>query len=107
MLSPIAAGLWRLHEWPLDTPARVGWVEQALDLGITTFDHADIYGGYTVEALFGQALAAAPQLRRRLQTDAKVHLSAKNAGELRIPFYSADDLERLLDLVLGASRESL
>lgn len=47
------------------------------------------------------------ELRRRLQTDAKVHLSSKNAGELRIPFYSADDLERLLDLVLGASRETL
>jgi ParB family chromosome partitioning protein len=47
------------------------------------------------------------ELRRRLQTDAKVHLTAKNAGELRIPFYSADDLERLLDLVLGASREAL
>ena len=47
------------------------------------------------------------ELRRRLQTDAKVHLSAKNAGELRLPFYSADDLERLLDLVLGASRETL
>jgi len=47
------------------------------------------------------------ELRRRLQTDARVHLSAKNAGELRIPFYSADDLERLLDLVLGASRETL
>ncbi|MFI5231222.1 MAG: ParB/RepB/Spo0J family partition protein [Gemmatimonadales bacterium] len=47
------------------------------------------------------------ELRRRLQTDAKVHLGAKNAGELRIPFYSADDLERLLDIVLGASREAL
>jgi ParB family transcriptional regulator, chromosome partitioning protein len=47
------------------------------------------------------------ELRRRLQTDAKVHLSAKNAGELRIPFYSADDLERVLDLVLGVSRETL
>jgi ParB family chromosome partitioning protein len=47
------------------------------------------------------------ELRRRLQTDAKVHLSSKNAGELRLPFYSADDLERLLDLVLGASREAL
>lgn len=47
------------------------------------------------------------QLRRRLQTDAKVHLGAKNAGELRIPFYSADDLERVLDIVLGASREAL
>jgi ParB family chromosome partitioning protein len=47
------------------------------------------------------------ELRRRLQTDAKVHLTSKNAGELRLPFYSADDLERLLDLVLGASREAL
>ena len=47
------------------------------------------------------------ELRRHLQADAKVLLSSKNAGELRIPFYSADDLERLLDLVLGASRDSL
>ncbi len=47
------------------------------------------------------------ELRRRLQTDAKVHLSGKNTGELRLPFFSADDLERLLDLVLGTSREAL
>ena len=47
------------------------------------------------------------ELRRRLQTDAKIHLGAKIAGELRIPIYSADDLERLLDIVLGASREAL
>ena len=66
-LSPIVAGVWRLHQWGLDTAALVRWIEQALDLGITSFDHADIYGGYTVEALFGQALAAAPGLRERLQ----------------------------------------
>ena len=36
-------------------------------LGITSFDHADIYGGYTVEAMFGDALAAAPGLRERMQ----------------------------------------
>ncbi len=67
MLSPIVAGLWRLHEWQLDVPARVRWIEDALALGITSFDHADIYGGYGVEALFGEALAAAPGLRERLQ----------------------------------------
>jgi predicted oxidoreductase len=66
-LSPVVAGVWRLHQWGLDTAALVRWIEQALDLGITSFDHADIYGGYTVEALFGQALAAAPGLRERLQ----------------------------------------
>jgi ParB family chromosome partitioning protein len=47
------------------------------------------------------------ELRRRLQTDAKVHLKSKSAGELRIPFFSADDLERLLDIMLGASRDTL
>lgn len=66
-LSPVVAGLWRMHQWGLSTPALVRWIEQALELGITSFDHADIYGGYTVEALFGQALAAAPALRARLQ----------------------------------------
>ncbi len=66
-LSPIAAGLWRLHQWGLDTPGLVNWIEQALALGITSFDHADIYGDYTVEAQFGQALAAAAGLRNRLQ----------------------------------------
>ncbi len=66
-LSPVAAGLWRLHEWGLDTPALVRWIESALALGVTTFDHADIYGGYGNEALFGAALAAAPGLRDRLQ----------------------------------------
>jgi predicted oxidoreductase len=67
LLSPIVAGMWRLHEWRLDVPARVRWIGQALELGITSFDHADIYGGYGVEALFGEALAAAPGLRDRLQ----------------------------------------
>jgi predicted oxidoreductase len=66
-LSPVAAGCWQMHEWGLDVPGRVRWIEQALELGITSFDHADIYGGYGVEALFGEALAASPGLRERLQ----------------------------------------
>ncbi|MDE2247534.1 MAG: aldo/keto reductase [Xanthomonadaceae bacterium] len=66
-LSPIVAGLWRLTEWNLDVPARVRWIEQALELGIRTFDHADIYGDYRAEALFGEALKAAPALRQHMQ----------------------------------------
>jgi predicted oxidoreductase len=66
-LSPIVAGTWRLNEWKLDTPALVRWTLQVLDLGITSFDHADVYGGYSVEAAFGEALAASPGLRDRMQ----------------------------------------
>lgn len=66
-LSAIVAGTWRLNEWKLDPPGLVRWIEQALELGITSFDHADVYGGYSVEAAFGDALAASPGLRKRIQ----------------------------------------
>jgi predicted oxidoreductase len=66
-LSPIVAGTWRLNEWKLDTGGLVRWIEQVLDLGITSFDHADVYGGYSVEAAFGEALAMSPALRGRMQ----------------------------------------
>jgi predicted oxidoreductase len=70
-LSPIVAGVWRMADWNFDVAGRVRWIEQCLDLGITSFDHADIYGGYTVQSLFGAALAAAPGLRARVQLVSK------------------------------------
>jgi ParB family chromosome partitioning protein len=45
------------------------------------------------------------ELRRRLQTDARIRLSGPERGTVEISFYSADDLERLLDIVLGPNRE--
>lgn len=50
-----------------------------------------------------EARSIEDRLRRHLQTDVGVHLSkGKNAkGELRIHFYSNDDLARVLDLILG------
>lgn len=44
------------------------------------------------------------QLRRHLQTDVHVQTLGADRGVVRINFYSADDLERLLDLVIGAAR---
>lgn len=66
-LSPIVAGAWRMDVWGMTVEQRVRWIEECFDLGITSFDHADIYGGYTVETLFGEALAAQPSLRSRMQ----------------------------------------
>ena len=66
-LSPIVAGTWRAPEWGLDARGLLRWMEEALALGITSFDHADIYGGYTVEAMFSEAFALAPGLRERMQ----------------------------------------
>jgi len=43
-------------------------------------------------------------LRRYLQTDVHLQVDADKKGSLRIQFYSQDDLERVLDLVLGDKR---
>lgn len=39
------------------------------------------------------------RLRRFLQTDVSITIAASNSGTLRISFYSADDLERITDLI--------
>ncbi len=71
-LSPIVVGAWRLSQWGWSPQERLRWVEQCIELGATSFDHADIYGGYTGEALFGEALALQPGLRQRMQLVSKV-----------------------------------
>ena len=44
------------------------------------------------------------QLRKHLQTDVHVQTLGTDRGVVRITFYSADDLERLLDLMIGPVR---
>jgi len=44
------------------------------------------------------------QLRKHLQTDVQVQTLGTERGVVRISFYSADDLERLLDLIIGPVR---
>ncbi|MFC0676776.1 aldo/keto reductase family oxidoreductase [Lysobacter korlensis] len=88
-LSPIVAGCWRMADWGYSTAERVRWIEGALSLGIDSFDHADIYGDYAVEALFGEALAAAPGLRDRIRLVSKcgIRLVAAQRPQHRIKSY--------------------
>jgi ParB family chromosome partitioning protein len=44
------------------------------------------------------------QLRKHLQTDVHIQQLGNDRGVVRISYYSTDDLERLLDLVLGKAR---
>ncbi len=44
------------------------------------------------------------QLRRRLQTDVSVDAKRGESGAIRIAFYSADDLERVTELIIGPQR---
>lgn len=77
LLSPdttrLVAGVMRWGTWGanLDAPAVLHLIEHCLDLGIRTFDHADIYGSYSTEELFGTALAIRPTLRQKMSLVSK------------------------------------
>ncbi len=108
VLSRVAAGAWRMADWKLTLPERLNWVWAALDAGITTFDHADIYGNHTVEALFGEALAAAPGLRSQMQLVSKcgIRLVSPARPHHRLKSYdtSAAHLVASVDASLKALR---
>src|SRR5450830_1918989 len=70
-LSRIVAGMWRIGEWNMTAQQRLAFIEQCLALGVTSFDHADIYGDYSAEGLFGEALALQPGLRDKMELVSK------------------------------------
>ncbi len=66
-VSRIIYGFRRLSSWGLNQQETMHHIENLIDMGITTFDHADIYGNYTCEKLFGDALAMKPSIRQNVQ----------------------------------------
>jgi len=81
--SRIALGMWRLNEWKMSTAELTGFIEKSIELGVTTFDHADIYGLYTCEEMFGKALVEKSGLRSKMEivTKCGINLVSKNRPE--------------------------
>ncbi|OAT26308.1 putative aldo-keto reductase [Buttiauxella ferragutiae ATCC 51602] len=65
--SRLVMGYWRLMEWNMSARQLASFIEEHVDLGITTADHADIYGGYQCEAAFGDAMRLVPHLRQKME----------------------------------------
>lgn len=56
-VSPAIYGFWRWDESASTSTAEMERIIQTcLELGINTFDHSDVYGGYQCETLFGKAI---------------------------------------------------
>ena len=89
--SRLVYGMWRLAD---DSDTSVKHVDAkinvALHQGITTFDQADIYGGYTAEAVMGTAIKANPSLRQRLEIVSKcdIVIDAGRHSGARVKHYN-------------------
>jgi predicted oxidoreductase len=69
--SRLILGVWRIGQWGLSPAELVALIEGCLELGIDTFDLADIYHGRQCEPMFGAALRASPALKSRLKLISK------------------------------------
>ncbi|MGC4130559.1 MAG: aldo/keto reductase [Bergeyella sp.] len=62
---------WGVRGADLSVSGTQQLIETALEEQLTTFDHADIYGGYTTEALFGEAFSEMKIPRENIQLISK------------------------------------
>ena len=75
--SRIVYGMWRLADDTDTSPVHVrAKIAACLEQGITTFDQADIYGGYTAEAVLGAALREDARLRSQMEIVTKCDIVA-------------------------------
>ena len=56
-LSQIIRGFWRLDTWELSTDELIDNMKSSIDLGVTSFDTAEIYADTLCESQIGEALS--------------------------------------------------
>ena len=89
-LSRLVYGAWRLDDAEDTSSAHVREkIDLCLSQGITSFDHADIYGDYRCEAIFGNAIKNDNSLRKDIQLISKcdIALLSDKFPDRRVKFY--------------------
>ncbi|WGK65927.1 aldo/keto reductase [Croceiramulus getboli] len=104
--SRIIQGCMTWGQWgkQLSTEEQVARIDHCVSQGITTFDHADIYGDYTTEEEFGHAFAKASISRDQIQliTKCGIQYQGENRPENTIKHYQYDKA-----YVVGAAERAL
>lgn len=83
-ISQVAAGCMRAADSGMEGDAFLKFAEECIDMGVTTFDHAPVYGGYACEKLFGDGVIRKnPVLRDKMQlvTKTGIVLPGKNGNK--------------------------
>ena len=105
-LSPIIAGVmnWGVWDKNLNTNEFTHLINLFIENGITTFDHADIYGGYTTEASFGKALSESKIDRKKIQLITKCGIQYVSENR---PNNSLKHYEYSKDYIIWSAENSL
>lgn len=103
-LSPVIAGCMKWGQWGVkySTAQYLQLIENCIANNITSFDHADIYGDYTVEEEFGNALKQKPHLRQQMQLITKCGIRRFTPNRPEHTIHSYDTSKK--HIILSAER---
>ena len=90
--SRLVYGTWRILDEPTPSLQELNRrFNTCVDLGMTTFDTAEIYGLYEVEEALGKALALSPGLREKIElvTKAGIYVPCHYHPDRRTAHYNA------------------
>lgn len=80
---------WGVWGKQLDTSSMAELIANCVELGVLTFDHADIYGGYSTEAEFGKAFLETKIPREDLYFISKCGIQfSNNSSPILYNYYS-------------------
>ena len=102
-VSRIIQGFWRLHSWNWTPQELHDFMVQAIELGVTTFDTAEIYGNYTAETQLGEVLKLDPSLRSKIQIITKTGINKPHPDRP----YTFKHYETSYDKIIFSCNESL
>ena len=88
-LSRIVHGQMRMGDWKMSTRELSVFMEELVELGVTSFDHADIYGNYSCEAMLGEVLNLNNGLRNKIEiiTKCGIKLVSDKFPERKFKYY--------------------
>ena len=102
--SRIISGAMTWGSWgkKLSKIEMVELMHHSMDCGLTTFDHADIYGGYSTESEFGKAFAKSGIKRENVQLITKCGIQLTDGRNNKINHYQYDK-----QYIIESAEESL
>ncbi|AUC79696.1 oxidoreductase [Nonlabens sp. MB-3u-79] len=88
-VSRIVLGMWRLLDWNKTDQELLSFIQESIETGVSTFDHADIYGNHECEAAFGKVMKNESALRDQMQlvTKCGIKLNTSKFPERKVKYY--------------------
>ncbi len=88
-MSRLVQGFWRLENWGMTKEELLDFIKFCLENGIDTFDHADVYGAYTAEKIFGDAISLEKGIRDKMKlvTKCGIKFPSEKFPDLKVKIY--------------------